>query len=190
MQRIALALTLALLATLTSPARAGDVYPDGIGDFADATLKSLADWHAIYGDCDPAKPPTHGSVCAPASSALACLSRIDAICTSHDPDGVCVAASQLDGSYGDTSPSEPLAVSCQRDSASCVIEGGSSTLRRRSVTTCGAWGRCACWDPDDFFPSRERQCCTTTSWDGVPGSVTICVREVASCGGGPETECW
>ena len=139
MQRITLALTLALLATLTSPARAGDVYPDGIGDFADAVVKSLADWQAVYGDCDPAKPPPPGSVCAPASS---------------------------------------------------VIEGGSSTLRRRSVTTCGAWGRCACWDPDDFFPSRERLCCTTTSWDGVPGSVTICVREVASCGGGPETECW
>ena len=171
MKRITLTLsvTLALiLATLTTgPARAGDVYPDGIGDFADATLKSLDDWNALYGDCDTTKPPTTGSVCAPASSALACLRTIASICEIYDDAGVCVAASQLDGSYGDTSPSEPLAVSCQRDSASCVIEGGSSTLRRRSVTTCGAWGRCACWDPDDFFPSKERLCCTTTSWDGV-----------------------
>lgn len=117
-----------------------------IGDFADGTVKSWADWHAVYGDCDPNKESAPGSVCAPADAARGGLDTIDWICTDYDQDGACVAATTLDGMYGNTSVSSPLAVSCQRGSAnppqdaSCVVEGGTSVLKRRATTTCGSWG--------------------------------------------------
>lgn len=189
-----LLLCLLFLIAPTALALADDVYPNGIGDFADGTTKSRADWDALYGDCDPNKEPAAGSVCAPAAAAWEGLSTIDSICTDYDQDGVCVAADQLDGMYGDTSVSEPLAVSCQRGAAnppqeaSCLIEGGTSQLKRRSTTTCGAWSACHCSSAGGHYPVQDRQCCTTTTFSSFPGLViTTCVQQTSSCWRGRET---
>lgn len=189
MKHFILCIFAAVALTHASPARADDMYSGGIGDFADGTVKSWADWSSLYGDCDLNKESSPGSVCAPAVAAWSGLAAIDQICTGYNEEGACISADSLDGLYGDTSASSPLAVSCQRGAAnppqdaSCLVEGGTSQLKRRSSTSCTPWSECRCAS-GDIYPTRDRQCCTTTTWDWLPGfSVTTCARQA---GGG----CW